>query len=152
MSYWSCGTADFCRRRTNPKRQPPRNPFAGLPANSAVTMGTQSFSSGSSTVASVPTTERAGASASPRRRMSTRSRLLFFLTAWLIVLMPFLFWWSTWFGRQLSDKQINEYLHDEKHPRHIQHALIQIGERIAKNEHGLDRWYPDLVRLSAYPV
>ena len=88
----------------------------------------------------------------PRHRMTTRQRLLFFFTAWLIVLMPFLFWWNTWFGRHLSDKQITEYLHDEKHPRHIQHALIQIGERIAKNEHGLDRWYPDLVRLSAYPV
>jgi hypothetical protein len=67
----------------------------------------------------------------PRHRMTTRQRLLFFFTAWLIVLMPFLFWWNTWFGRHLSDKQINEYLHDEKHPRHIQHALIQIGERIA---------------------
>jgi biotin carboxyl carrier protein len=88
----------------------------------------------------------------PRHRLTTRQRLLFFLTAWLIVLMPFLFWWNTWFGRHLSDKQINEYLHDEKHPRHIQHALIQIGERIAKDEHNLDRWYPDLVRLSAYPV
>ena len=44
--------------------------------------------------------------------MSTRNRLLFFLTAWLIVLMPFLFWWNTWFGRQLSDKQITEYLND----------------------------------------
>jgi len=40
--------------------------------------------------------------------MSTRNRMLVFLTAWLIVLMPFLFWWSTWFGRQVSDKQIGE--------------------------------------------
>ena len=50
-------------------------------------------------------------SARPRHRMSTRNRLLFFLTAWLIVLMPFLFWWSTWFGRQLSrqaDRRISE--------------------------------------------
>src|SRR5262245_9059270 len=66
----------------------------------------------------------------PRQRMSTLQRLLFFLTAWLIVLMPFLFWWNTWFGRPLSDKQLAEYLNDEKHPRHIQHALIQIGERM----------------------
>jgi HlyD family secretion protein len=88
----------------------------------------------------------------PRHRMTTRQRLLFFLTAWLIVLMPFLFWWNTWFGRHLSDKQIGEYLHDEKHPRHIQHALIQIGERMARNEHGLDRWYPELVRLCTYSV
>ena len=56
--------------------------------------------------------------------MSTRNRLLFFLTAWLIVLMPVLFWWNTWFGRQLSDQQLAEYLQDEKHPRHIQHALV----------------------------
>ena len=39
----------------------------------------------------------------PKPRMSTRNRLLFFATGWLIVLMPFLFWWNTWFGRQLSD-------------------------------------------------
>jgi hypothetical protein len=87
-----------------------------------------------------------------RHRMSTRQRLLFFLTAWLIVLMPFLFWWNTWFGRHLSDKQVIEYLHDEKHPRHIQHALIQIGERMAKGERDLKRWYPELVRLSTHSV
>src|SRR5256885_8568218 len=46
---------------------------------------------------------------SPHRKMSPRNRALFFLTAWLIVLMPFLFWWNTWFGRQLSGKQIGEF-------------------------------------------
>jgi len=30
--------------------------------------------------------------------------------------MPFLFWWNTWFGRRLPDKQITEYLQDEKRP------------------------------------
>ena len=84
--------------------------------------------------------------------MSTRNRILFFLTAWLIVLMPFLFWWNTWFGRQLSDMQLNEYLHDEKKPRHIQHALVQIGERINKHDTRVSRWYPEVVRLAAYPV
>jgi hypothetical protein len=87
-----------------------------------------------------------------RHRMSTRNRLLFFLTAWLIVLMPFLFWWSTWFGRQLSDKQVTEYLNDDKHPRHIQHALVQLGERLAHHDTAATRWYPDLVRLAAHPV
>jgi len=84
--------------------------------------------------------------------MSTGKRLLFFLTAWLIVLMPFLFWWNTWFGRHLSDHQVTEYLNDEKHPRHIQHALIQLGERLGKRDAGAKRWYPDLVRLASYPV
>src|SRR6202142_4766448 len=87
----------------------------------------------------------------PKPRMSTRNRLLFFLTGWLIVLMPFLFWWNTWFGRQLSDKQLAEYLQDEKHPRHIQHALVQIGERMTRHETSA-QWYPQVVRLASYPV
>ena len=86
--------------------------------------------------------------ASPRHRMSTRNRLLFFLVAWLIVLMPFLFWWSTWFGRHLSDPQITEYLTDDKHPRHIQHALVQLGERMARQDAGAALWYPQLLRLA----
>jgi hypothetical protein len=88
----------------------------------------------------------------PRRRMSPRNRILFFVTAWLIVLMPFLFWWNTWFGRELSDSKLTEYLHDTNKPRHIQHALVQIGERINKHDPAVTRWYSDLVLLAAYPV
>jgi hypothetical protein len=84
--------------------------------------------------------------------MSTRTRLLFYLTAWLIVLLPFLFWWNTWFGRQLSDQQITQYLTDDKRPRHIQHALVQIGERITRHDPAVKRWYPELVRLATHPV
>jgi len=81
-----------------------------------------------------------------RTRMSTRNRLLFLFTGWLIVLMPFLFWWNTWFGRQLSATQLTEYLHDEKKPRHIQQALVQIGERITRHDTSAATWYPDLIR------
>jgi hypothetical protein len=84
--------------------------------------------------------------------MSTRNRILFFLAAWLIVLMPFLFWWNTWFGRQISDKQITEYLNDDKHPRHIQHALVQIGERMSRHDSRATRWYPELLRLASHPI
>jgi len=84
--------------------------------------------------------------------MSTSNRLLFFLTAWLIVLMPFLFWWNTWFGRHLSDKQLAEYLQDDKHPRHIQHALVQMGERMSRHDASVTRWYPDAIRLATDPV
>jgi HlyD family secretion protein/HEAT repeat len=87
-----------------------------------------------------------------KRRMSTGQRLLFFLTAWLICLMPFLFWWNTWFGRQLPDQQLAEYLNDEKKPRHIQHALVQIGERMGKRDLSVTRWYPDLIRLASHHV
>jgi acetyl/propionyl-CoA carboxylase alpha subunit len=84
--------------------------------------------------------------------MTNRQRVIFLLTGWLIVLMPFLFWWNTWFGRRLTDKQITEYLSDNKHPRHIQHALIQVGDRIEHHDAGVQQWYPELVRLAAYPV
>jgi biotin carboxyl carrier protein len=84
--------------------------------------------------------------------MSTRTRLLFYLIAWLIVLLPFLFWWNTWFGRRLPDKQITEYLRDDKRPRHIQHALVQVGERIMHHDTTVARWYAELVRLSTHPV
>jgi len=71
--------------------------------------------------------------------------------------MPFLFWWNTWFGRHLSDQQLSEYLHDDKKPRHIQHSLVQMGERMghqdkAHPDAGLAQWYPELVRLASNPI
>jgi biotin carboxyl carrier protein len=89
---------------------------------------------------------------SPHHKMSPRNRALFFVTAWLIVLLPFLFWWNTWFGRQLPDKQISQYLLDEKHPRHIQHALVQLGERMGRRDVRVTQWYPELIRLASHPV
>src|ERR1700733_6130936 len=99
--------------------------------------------------------------------MSRAQKILFFATGWLIVLMPFLFWWNTWFGRHLSDQQMSEYLHDDKKPRHIQQALVQLGDRMAGPHNtgpekiGLEpnprpdektaRWYPELIRLASYP-
>src|SRR6202795_3584603 len=90
--------------------------------------------------------------AAPKRGMSRTQKILFFVTGWLIVLMPFLFWWNTWFGRQLSDQQMVEYLNDDRHPRHIQHALVQLGERLAHRDATATGWYPELVRLAAHPV
>src|SRR6201997_3313016 len=88
----------------------------------------------------------------PKRSMSRTQKILFFVTGWLIVLMPFLFWWNTWFGRNLSDQQLTEYLHEDKKPRHIQHALVQLGDRMSHNDLAAKQWYPDLVRLAAHPV
>ncbi len=88
----------------------------------------------------------------PKRSMSRTQKLLFFATGWLIVLMPFLFWWNTWFGRHLSDSQMTQYLHDDKKPRHIQQALVQLSERISKNDAAAKQWYADLIRLSTYKV
>jgi HEAT repeat protein len=86
-----------------------------------------------------------------RPPMPQRTRILFYLVAWLIVLMPFLFWRGTWFGRPLSDAEITKYLHDDQKPRHIQHALVQIGERVNRGR-SIGQWSADLVRLATYPV
>jgi biotin carboxyl carrier protein len=84
--------------------------------------------------------------------MSVRNRILFFVVAWAIVLLPFLFWHSTWFGRALSDRELDEYIHDQQKPRHMQHALVQLGERMTKHDPSAARWYPDVVRLASSPV
>jgi biotin carboxyl carrier protein len=99
--------------------------------------------------------ESSGAQASeqkPKRSISRTQKILFFVTGWLIVLMPFLFWWNTWFGRHLSNQQLTEYLHDDKKPRHIQHALVQLGDRMTHNDPAAKQWYPDLIRLATHPV
>lgn len=118
-------------------------------------MDTPSRSSSNGDVEAFPSEgslpQTGAASGQSAHGMSTRTRLLFYLAAWLIVLLPFLFWWSSWFGRRLSDQQITQYLTDDKHPRHIQHALVQIGERITRHDSSV-RWYPELVRLSGHPV
>ena len=87
-----------------------------------------------------------------RPPMPRRTKILFYLVAWLIVLMPFLFWRGTWFGRPLTNAEITKYLHDDQKPRHIQHALVQIGERISRGHRNVEQWSGDLTRLSNYPV
>jgi hypothetical protein len=81
-----------------------------------------------------------------------RAYLLITLFALLLVLFPFLFWYMTWFGRKLSDAQITEYMADHGKPRHEQHALVQIGERLAHRDARVSRWYPQVVELAASPL
>jgi biotin carboxyl carrier protein len=73
------------------------------------------------------------------------------VVAALFVVVPFLTWYTTWFGRGLSDEKIDEYLREGK-PRHAQHALSQVAERVAKGEAGARRWFPRVVALSESPV
>jgi biotin carboxyl carrier protein len=95
--------------------------------------------------------ETGAAPAKPR--MSRRNRFLIFVVAWAIVLMPFLFWRSTWFGRPLSNAELTQYLRDDSKPRHIQHALVQLGERMNRQPAAASApFYPELLRLSSHPV
>jgi biotin carboxyl carrier protein len=81
-----------------------------------------------------------------------RAYLLVTIFALLLVIFPFLFWYNTWFGRKLNDAQISEYLADRAKPRHAQHALVQIGERMARSDAGVSRWYPQVVQLASSPL
>jgi hypothetical protein len=73
------------------------------------------------------------------------------ILAVLFVAATFLAWYFSWFGRGLSDADISKYLADEKNPRHVQHALLQIQERMERGDPSAKNWYPQVVRLSGNP-
>ena len=70
------------------------------------------------------------------------------ILAILFVVASFLTWYFTWFGRGLSDSEISKFLVDEKHPRHVQHALLQIEQRIERGDKNAKQWYPQIVTLA----
>jgi len=90
------------------------------------------------------------ASMSTHTRPGRKAYLLVAGFAVLLVLFPFLFWYLTWFGRKLSDAQIDDYFADTAHPRHAQHALVQVGERLSAGQN-VSRWYPAVLRQAASP-
>lgn len=90
----------------------------------------------------------AAAPAARRRRASWPLVVL----ALLFVIVPFLTWYLTWFGRPLSDDDITRYLGERQNVRRVQQALTQIEERIESGDAGVRRWYPQIVALSDSPV
>ena len=83
-------------------------------------------------------------------RPGRKAYLLIALFALLLVLFPFLFWYSTWFGRRLTDSELDRYFADRDKPRHAQHALVQLGERLARHQ-SVARWYPSVLAQVARP-
>ena len=73
------------------------------------------------------------------------------ILAGLFVAATFLAWYFSWFGRELSDADISKYLADEKNPRHVQHALVQIQHRMERGDGSAKHWYSQLVTLSGNP-
>lgn len=72
------------------------------------------------------------------------------VVAVLFVVVPFLTWYWTWFGRSLSDAEIERYL-GEGNARHTQHALSQVAEKIEKGEPDAGRWNRQVVGLASNP-
>jgi HEAT repeat protein len=85
-------------------------------------------------------------------RQKRPSNIWLIIVAGLFIIVPFLTWYLTWFGRGLSDEDLASYLVDEKNPRHIQHALLQIEERIEKGDPSAKKFYPQIVDASKSPV
>lgn len=91
-----------------------------------------------------------GSSAKP----GLKRRWLFVILAltFLFVLMPFLFWQATWFGKPLDNAQLAKSLTDGANPREVQHALSQLADRIlAPNPAIRDSarpFYPQVVQIA----
>lgn len=82
----------------------------------------------------------------PVKRIRASGPIL--ILAILFVVACFLTWYLTWFGRGLSDAEITKYLSDYGHPRHVQHALLQVQERIERRDPAAAQWYPQIVALA----
>ena len=83
----------------------------------------------------------------PVNRMRASGPIL--ILAALFLVATFLAWYFTWFGRGLSDADISKYLNDTKNPRHVQHALLQIQQRIERGDPSAKNWYPQILTLSS---
>ena len=73
------------------------------------------------------------------------------ILAGLFLIATFLAWYFTWFGRELSDSDISKYLADVNNPRHVQHALLQIQQRMERGDATSMNWYPQIITLSGSP-
>ena len=89
---------------------------------------------------------------SKRPPLAAKWTFAILILAFLFVLMPFLFWNATWFGRPLTNEQIGKALTDRSHPREIQHALTQIESRIEVSDPSARQWYPQIVQLASDPI
>jgi len=69
----------------------------------------------------------------------------------LFVVIPFISWYGTWFGRPLSAAKMTEYLHDQNKPRNVQHALAQLGNRIIDGDTSVQKFYGDVIAASKHP-
>ncbi|HEU0140473.1 MAG TPA: HEAT repeat domain-containing protein [Bryobacteraceae bacterium] len=83
----------------------------------------------------------------PAKARAPRRWLLIVMWAVAISLvsMPLIFWYQTWFGRELTDEDLSRYLQDEQHPRRIQHALSQISDRMSRGGSSVSGWYPQIL-------
>ena len=74
------------------------------------------------------------------------------IVALIFVIVPFISWYGTWFGRPLSDEQMETYLNDQEKPRNVQHALSQVASRIIEDDTSAKRWYPAVISAAHHSL
>ena len=91
----------------------------------------------------------------PKPGMSKKWLYGILILAFLFVLMPYLLWQATWFGRPLDDAGIASAFADKDRPREAQHALSQIADRMLSADPNARasarKWYPQVVAMAASP-
>lgn len=81
------------------------------------------------------------------------ANLLAVAFVFLAILVPFLFWQQTWFGTALSDEEMRKNLDPAAKPRKIQHALVQLSQRLTDSgPAAVASWYPDVGKLARHPT
>ena len=93
--------------------------------------------------------ERAGIPEAPKARAGGLRNVAVAAIPIVVVLITFLFWYSTWFGRPLPDPEMERYLADTSVPHKTQHALAQVAAQIARGDPSARRWYPQVIRLAS---
>jgi hypothetical protein len=88
-----------------------------------------------------------GPAPSAERAARRRTPWPLIIVALLFVIVPSLTWYLTWFGRSLTDEDLTHYLSDSN-PRHAQHALSQLADRIERGDPSASRWNAQVLALS----
>jgi hypothetical protein len=92
------------------------------------------------------------AALSARAKAARRqSQIILLVVVALLIGVSFFTWKKTWFGGDLNDSQITEYLGHKDKIRDIQHALNVLEKRIEDNDPDVKRWYPQIIVQSSNP-
>src|SRR5882724_4540615 len=80
-----------------------------------------------------------------------RSTIPLLIVVALLIGVAYFTWHGTWYGRQLSDQEIQQYLSDPNKPNHVQHALSVLEARIEAKDPTAKQWYPKIIAQADSP-
>jgi HEAT repeats len=112
----------------------------------------QPLTSAASSSEPLPAPSEPAAGAAPAKAgMSRRATMGILIIAISFVVMPFLFWRSSWFGAPMSAREITEALAPGAEPRKTQHALAQLATGMDVNNPITHQWYPAIAAEGKHP-